>query len=357
MKKAYKVIIAIILILLAVFLFYVFGDMLNTVWVACGWSGLEYTVNEDGKTCTVTGIGTYSSNILHLDNTVAGYYVTEISDSAFENTNLKIVYLPSSLKKIGNRAFAGCDSLISIYGFEECLHLESIGDYAFEKCINIDEITLPNYIKSIGNFAFSKCYDLKTIDLPDNLIKIGEYAFQGCISLGEIVLPEGLKIIGESAFESCQSLTKINIPASTDFIGTMALAGCNQLSYISVNSYNNFYASIDGHLYNKGATALIQFSPACDMLDFVFPKGVVKIESYALRGMPHISSITIPKSIKQFGTWIIYDTPRLKTINYEGTIEEWSLIDKMPEWNNGSAEYTIYCTDGQISKDGTVTYN
>lgn len=356
MKKTYKIIITIILTLLFIFLLYVFGTMFNEFRVASGWSGLEYTVNEDGKTCTVTGIGTYKSNILHLDNTVAGYQVTAIGASAFENSNIKFIYLPSSLKTIGNRAFSGCTSLISVYGLEECRHLERIGDYAFEKCTNMDEIILPDSVNSIGKFAFSKCYDLKTILLSDGLIDIGEYAFQGCISLEEIILPKMLKTIRASAFESCQTLRKINIPVSTDSIGTMAFAGCNQLNSISVDNDNGFYSSKHGNLYNKDETVLIQAATAGNYNDFVLPEGIVKVESYALRGMSHITSITIPKSTKQFGSWIIYDTPKLQTINYEGTVEEWMRILKASDWSEGSIDFIIYCTDGQIAKDGTVTY-
>lgn len=356
MKYAWKIISAIMLILLAAFLIYVFSAMFDEFLVTTGWSGLEYSVNEDGKTCTVTGIGAYKSNILHLDGTVDGYPVTAIGDSAFENSNLKFVYLPSSLKMIGNRAFAGCTSLISVYNIEDCRHLEHIGDYAFENCSNIDEILLSDSVVSIGEFAFSKCYDLKQIDLPDNLIKIGAYAFQGCVSLEEVVLPNGLKTIGESAFESCRALTKINIPFSTESIETMAFSGCNQLTNISVDSDNHFYTSIDGHLYNSNATTLIQTSTIGIDNDFVVPEGVNRIESYALRDLPEIKSITIPKSVKQFGSWIVYNTPKLTSINYEGTVDEWFLIFKNPDWNEGSANFTIYCTDGMIDKDGTVTY-
>ena len=55
-------------------------------------------------------------------------------------------------------------------------------------------------------------------------------------------------------------------------------------------------------------------------------------------------------------------SPNLKTINYYGTIEEWNAIEKIGGWNDNSdfdgvsTDFTIYCTDGQIAKDGTVTY-
>ena len=39
------------------------------------------------------------------------------------------------------------------------------------------------------------------------------------------------------------------------------------------------------------------------------------------------------------------------------TLEQWNAIEKGVDWDLDTADYTIYCTDGQIAKDGTVTYN
>jgi hypothetical protein len=47
----------------------------------------------------------------------------------------------------------------------------------------------------------------------------------------------------------------------------------------------------------------------------------------------------------------------LTTINYEGTVGQWQGRYHGTEWNRNTGDYTIYCTDGTISKDGTITYN
>ena len=41
---------------------------------------------------------------------------------------------------------------------------------------------------------------------------------------------------------------------------------------------------------------------------------------------------------------------------FDGTIEQWMNLSKGIDWDNGTDDYTIYCTDGEITKDGTVTY-
>lgn len=319
-------------------------------------SELLYFVNEDGKTCTITGIGTYKRDTLYLDKSIDGYQVTDIGDSAFENSNIKFVYMPSTLKTIGTKAFANCTSLVGVYNLDKCTALKSIGDYAFERCLDMNRISLPNNMTSIGDFAFSKCYDLKEITMPDKLMFIGNYAFQGCISLNSIVLPQGLRAIGESAFESCQALMEIYIPNSVTNIGIMAFAGCNQLKSILVDRDNSYYSSIQGHLYNKDGTILIQTCIVDFSDNIVVKKGVTSIESYAFRGQHLIESITFPSTLNKIGSWVIYDASMLTAIHFEGAVKEWLAINKMQDWDEGSANYTIYCTDGQITKDGTITY-
>ena len=46
----------------------------------------------------------------------------------------------------------------------------------------------------------------------------------------------------------------------------------------------------------------------------------------------------------------------IKNINYNGTVKEWQAIKKYVHWRMDSSDFIIYCTDGQIFKDGTVTY-
>ena len=74
-----------------------------------------YTVNADGKTCTVTGVksGIGAGNLgLYIPDTIDGYSVTEIAPYAFKgNEIVKNVRFPSNLKVIGTEAFYGCKNL------------------------------------------------------------------------------------------------------------------------------------------------------------------------------------------------------------------------------------------------------
>ena len=49
-----------------------------------------------------------------------------------------------------------------------------------------------------------------------------------------------------------------------------------------------------------------------------------------------------------------YKCSSLIRINYNGTIEDWNEITKDGNWDNGSGNYIIYCTDGTITKNGII---
>jgi hypothetical protein len=47
----------------------------------------------------------------------------------------------------------------------------------------------------------------------------------------------------------------------------------------------------------------------------------------------------------------------LTSITYTGTISQWNAITFGSSWNYATNNYTIHCTDGDIAKDGTITYH
>ena len=77
--------------------------------------GLEYTLNEDEQSYTVSGIGTASTYNLKIPSSHDGKPVTAIGDHAFENcTNITKVKIPESITSIGIYAFNNCESLTSV---------------------------------------------------------------------------------------------------------------------------------------------------------------------------------------------------------------------------------------------------
>ena len=98
---------------------------------------------------------------------------------------------------------------------------EEIGSGAFKNNTNIKTITLPDSIKGIGSIAFENCIALESINLPASLEWIGqtpeqyggnngEATFNGCSNLKEIIIPDSLTSVSfpgiMPVFEGCSSL-------------------------------------------------------------------------------------------------------------------------------------------------------
>lgn len=271
-------------------------------------SGLEYTVNDDGKTCTITGIGRYSSKDLTIPDALGGYEVTAIADYAFQGTD-------------------------------------------------IETVSGGNNVTRIGKGAFQACVSLKKIDIPNSVEIIGAGSFSACISLKSIVIPNSVTHIDTLAFAYCVSLTNINFPASVRSVGE-GLISYNNLTTINADIDSPVLSSIDGNLYAEDNSVFISYACAKPDGSFDIPEGVVRIGTWSFAGCSNLKTISIPKSVNSIGVEIFYKSPNIETIYFDGTVEDWRIIDKEDGWNAETESiFAIICTDGTIAMDGKITYN
>ena len=127
----------------------------------------------------VNGIGGQPSSIYFPEG------VEEIGFEAFWNrSSLKgDLKLPSTIKKIGIRGFAGTQ--FSHVALPE--QLEIIESRVFDGCTSlIDTLTIPNSVIQIKDCAFSNCKNLNAIILPEKLEQIWGNCMEGCWSLDYI---------------------------------------------------------------------------------------------------------------------------------------------------------------------------
>lgn len=165
------------------------------------------------------------------------------------------VYLPSTVKSIGNAAFRDCDNYdgftislpeglerIGDYAFEYCAisafnipsSVTEIGEGAFSNCDYITDIVIPEGVKAIKSSTFSDCDRLTSVTLPNSVETIGASAFYYCRKLETIMMPSNLREIGSAAFYDCQALQSIEIPAKVRTIGSSAFRYCSALKEITI---------------------------------------------------------------------------------------------------------------------------
>ena len=228
--------------------------------------GLAYEVNDDGKTCTITGIGACTDTDLRIGGYINGYKVTSIGDYAFYN----------------------CDGLTSVTIGES---VTSIGNYAFRYCSVLTSIIIPNSVTSIGNDAFSSCSALTSVTIGDSVTTIGNYAFYNCYRLTSITIPDSVTSIGNHAFAYCSALTSI-----------------------VVDKDNTTYQSINGNLYSKDGKTLIAYAIGKTDTSFTIPNSVTSIGNYAFCNCYRLTSVTIGESVTSIGNYAFSSCSALTSV-------------------------------------------
>ena len=167
-------------------------------------------------------------------------------------------------------------------------------------------------VTEIGPRAFEECDYLSRVTIPNTVTIIGELAFFYSKSLNYISIPNSVIEIRERAFDDCLSLSHVYIPNSVTSIGDFAFRGCDSLMSIDVDQENLFYTSLDGVLYNKELTTLLQCPGGKETLDI--PRTVTIIEECAIIHCHNLRFVTIPESVKEIREEAFHDCKSLENI-------------------------------------------
>lgn len=299
-----------------------------------------------------------------LKNITIPYGLTCLGGRIFENCSaLTTVTLPNTLTDIGYGAFFGCSKLSKIAIPDS---VKSIDDRCFYQCRSLESITIASGVTSIKGETFYECSGLKSVKIPNTVKSIEYRAFADCSSLTEIVIPDGVTDIADSTFARCTSLTNVVIPSSVETIGNGAFKFCFALKSVHISSN---VTSIGEYAF-EGCRALTDitlpdglvsigtnaFDGCRALTSIVIPDRLTNIPAFAFRNCESLTSITIPGSVTSIGRIAFALCPSLNSIRFEGTVAQWNRISMGSDWNINSGDFTIYCTDGEITKDGTVTY-
>ena len=175
-------------------------------------------------------------------------------------------------------------------------------------------------VTSIGKYAFRGCSSLTSMTIPNSVTNIEYSAFYDCSSLTSVTIPNSVTSIGYEAFYSCSSLTSVTIPNSVTSIEYWAFAGCSKLSSINVDTNNPNYCSMDGVLFDKDKTTLIQYPIGNTRSEYIIPNSVTIIGEYAFDGCSSLTSITIPNSVTSIGEYAFQGCSSLTSVTIPNSV-------------------------------------
>jgi hypothetical protein len=150
-------------------------------------------------------------------------------------------------------------------------------------------------------------------------------AVRGFISrrgLTSISIPEGVTTIDSFAY--CIALTSISIPASVTSIGEsptgdFAFDHCPSLTAIDVSPQNPNYSSLDGVLFDKNRTTLLQ-CPGGKTGAFAIPGTVTSVRIFAFRECGRLTSVSIPGSVTSIGPGAFTDCASLTSVSIAANV-------------------------------------
>ena len=201
----------------------------------------DYIEIKDDYILIIDFYGCPYSNEIIIPSEIEGQKVCEIADYAFSDSDVKSVYIPSTVTRVNTEAFENASKLEEIVceeggeyiSVDGCLYnsegyillkvpeakteikeyaenIRTISDNAFRNS-SVKEVVLPETVVNIREYSFVFS-GVEKVVIPENVTLISEFAFYGSENLKEAVLPKGLEEIAANAFGHCSALTDIYLP-------------------------------------------------------------------------------------------------------------------------------------------------
>lgn len=283
-----------------------------------------------------------------------------IGDNAFgvsvdtHSTALTSISIPATVKSIGEKAFFGCDRLVTVT-FEKntdgSCALTEIGSSAFRHCTSLVSIDVPDSVSVLGlndsvwafddpEYAaavFYECTSLQSVSLPNNLTDLQSLVFGKCTSLKTVTIREGsaLQRISQNAFDGCgiESIDLTNAKNLAE-ICDYAFYNCNNLKNVVFGEVSQLI--IGAYVFANSAIS-----------EIYFPSNVVSIGDYAFSDVVTLTEITIEdgSQLLSIGEGAFYGTS-VNAFDFDKTAELETI-----------GGYAFYGTDlTEIALSGTVSY-
>ncbi len=326
-------------------------EEVETAPVYDGSRGLQYEVNEDGKTASLVSFHLCEDEVMVVASHYNGLPVTVMKNQPFRNLTYVPVNHGYDNKKVKRIVISDTVEVIQWGVLEEMPNLESIYFGASVKRVTLAFDGNFNFkLSSIEVSPENKTFTAKnnclieietktlvkgclTSVIPDDgsVEIIGRDAFS-LFPIETMVIPEGIKEIGYGAFDGCCNLKSIVLPRSLEVMSTGAFQHCDGLEYFDLNGFTY----LPDHA----------FTHADNLAEIKGAENLTSIGSYALSSCRMLKSIDLGTCLEKIGqNAFAYEGNTSIVLNYAGTKAQWDAIEKHEDWNLRSFYLTVRCED------------
>eukprot|EP00980_Cylindrotheca_fusiformis_P000698 scaffold167_cov110-Cylindrotheca_fusiformis.AAC.26 len=258
-------------------------------------------------------------------------YTNETKKDDVPKKTLTHLRVDSSVRKIPEGTFLGCDSLqhvqlpetlfiIDEFAFANCSKLKcvqfvsdaslaissftpnpedgllvfpewaelQIKDFAFKKCSVLRKVVVSSIKTKLIDGVFRSCHGLLSAELPEGIQVIEPWLFSDCKSLTTVKIPSSVIEIGESAFWGCQSLASFELPGGLVKIGETSFRECNSIETLHIPST----------LSSIGWSA---FENCSGLKHITLPPALERIEDFTFHRCHRLEYIEIPSAVSFIG--------------------------------------------------------
>ena len=174
-------------------------------------------------------IGAYALYYIPVDFKLPST-LKRIGNSAFAQSGITEVHFGDAIEAVDDRAFNFCKKLVKAELTKETQNCEGLYLY----CDNLAEVTIEDGVTYIPENCFFDCFALTSVVLPDSVTEIGKSAFYGCdFSSLDFLNTGSVTTLGDFCFAGNDNLHDIVIPDSVTYVGANQFYWCKYVAHIT----------------------------------------------------------------------------------------------------------------------------
>lgn len=215
----------------------------------------------------------------------------------------------------------------------------------------ITSVYIPPTIKTIGEYAFAFCGQMTSVTIPGSVVSIGDYAFacSGVASENPVELHSGIEYIGVGAFTGTYKGVEISYnPYYTSMDGVLYSADMTVLYSVPTYMEGEFIVPEMVKTVEKKAFYHSRIESV------IFPEGMTSLYPHIFWYCDNLKSVNFPTSLKDLPGALFYECENVENLNvspdspylklHEGVLYSWHGYRGSP------VDILISCPSGKKGK-------